>query len=206
MKTAVLIRTRHPSDPVTECSYEWSEAVKQQLEINGWQVIDLAIDNAITSQVESTLQNAKSDVIIFYGHGLPDCMMGQNEKAVINLDNVTLLKNQKNYVVACLTTQELGKKAENIACCYLGYDKEVVLWFDYDYHYCLGECVNKGILEMLNTPAYTFEQARKKMIAEYEYWIEYFGSSGEKSDAEFAADLIHNCEALRLLGDRNATL
>jgi hypothetical protein len=32
--------------------------------------------------------------------------MGQNEKAVINLDNVTLLKNQKNYVVACLTAQE----------------------------------------------------------------------------------------------------
>lgn len=103
MKTAVLIRTRHPSDPATECSYEWSEAVKQQLEIIGKSLIQ---QYAITSQVESTLQNAKSDVVIFYGHGLPDCMMGQNEKAVINLDNVTLLKNQKNYVVACLTAQE----------------------------------------------------------------------------------------------------
>jgi hypothetical protein len=69
---------------------------------------------------------------------------------------------------------------------------------------------------MLNTPDYTFEQARQKMIAEYEYWIDYFLSNdnnetGEKplfaaKDAEFAADLLHNCEALRLLGDGNTTL
>ncbi len=60
VKTVILIRTRHPSDSATECSYEWSEVVKQQFKTSNWQIIDLAIDNAIASRVESALQNAKN--------------------------------------------------------------------------------------------------------------------------------------------------
>jgi len=208
LKTVVLIRTRHPRQnpgkpDATEYSYEWAGIVKQQFEINGWQVIDLAIDNAITSQVESVLQDAKNEVVIFYGHGFPDCMIGQNLEAVIDLNNMSLLKNKKVYVMACWTTKELGKKAEGIVYCYLGYNQPVSFTVPYsDY---LGKCVNKGILEMLNTHSCTFEEARQEIIAEYNHWIKHFKRKGIWAHW-FAADLLHNCEALRLLGDASTTL
>jgi hypothetical protein len=208
VKTAVLIRTRHPrqkpTEPdATEYSYEWAGILKQQFETSGWQVIDLAIDNAITSQVESVLQDAKNEVVIFYGHGFPSCMIGQNLEAVINLNNMSLLKNKKVYVMACWTTQELGKKAESVVYCYLGYNQPVSFRLDYsDY---LGKCVNKGILKMLNTDGCTFEDARQEIIAEYNYWIKHFKGKGMLAHW-FATDLRENRDALRLFGDIGAKL
>jgi hypothetical protein len=185
----------------TEYSYEWAGLLKQQFEISGWQVIDLAEEKAVALQVESVLQNTKSEVVIFYGHGFPSCMMAQNrEEAVINLDNIMLLKDKKVYVMACWTTQKLGKEAEKIAHCYLGYDKEVFVWRD-DFN-CFGKCANQGIVEMLKNSMCTFEQAEQQIIAEYNYWIDHFY---DKNFA-LAADLRHNRDALRLLGDKTAIL
>jgi len=53
-KTAVLIRTLHPLPDPTELSHAWAETVKQHFEANGWQVIDLAANDASASQVKST--------------------------------------------------------------------------------------------------------------------------------------------------------
>jgi hypothetical protein len=202
MNTAVLIRTRHQLPDPTELSYIWAETIKQKLETNGWQVIDLAADDAIASQVELALQNVSNEVVIFYGHGFPSCMISQNvEEAIINLNNMTVLKNKKVYVMACWTIQKLGEDAKNIVHCYLGYNKEVKVWFDPLYSNPLGECVNKGILEMLNIPDYTFEQARQQIVAEYNRWIDYFVDKEELNSSRFAAVLRHNRDALRLLGN-----
>ncbi len=209
-KTAVLIRTLHPLPDPTELSYAWADTVKQQFDANGWQLIDLAANDAIASQVNSTLQNTQGGVVMFYGHGFPSCMIGQNwEESVINLEDVTLLKNQKVYVMACWTAQQLGQEADKIARCYLGYDHEVIAWLNPPYSDHIGECVNKGILELLNTVDCTFKQARQQIMAEYDRWIDYFTHGEGATDTEsvgFAADLRHNRDALRLLGDAQATL
>lgn len=199
-KTAILIRTRHPLPDPTEYSYQWAEILKQQFETRDWQVIDLAIDKAIRSQVESVLQNAKNYVVIFYGHGSPSSMIGQNVESVINLNNISVLKDKKVYMMACSTAQKLGKEAEKIARCYLGYDKEVFVWFDYAD--CFGECVNQGIVEMLKNSSCSFEQAKQDIIAKYNYWIDYFYDK----NFELAADLRHNRDALKLLGDIDSKL
>jgi hypothetical protein len=200
-KTAVLIRTRHPFPDPTELSHAWAGVVKQQFEANNWQVIDLSEDNVTASQVKSALQDTKSEVVIFYGHGFPSCMIAQNrEEAVVNLDNITLLKDKKVYVMACWTAQKLGEEAENIARCYLGYDQEVFVWFEHSD--CFGESVNQGLVAMLKNSTCTYEQAKQQMIAKYDYWIDHFYDN----NFALAADLRHNRDALRLFGDIGAKL
>jgi hypothetical protein len=72
-----------------------------------------------------------------------------------------------------------------------------------------GECVNKGILDMLKNSNHTFEQARQAIIAEYNHWITHF-TEGEGANnfmtINVAANLRYNRDGLRLLGDAEATL
>jgi hypothetical protein len=212
-KTVLIVRTRLPrEDPqipdATEYSYRWAEAVKQHFEANGWRVLDLAVDDAIRAKVEDYLQPPESYVFLFYGHGW-DKMSGQDGIGVIDCANLHLLKAQKVYIVACWTAQTLGSAAAKFVRCYLGYDDEVIVWFDEPYAAHLESCVNKGILTMLDTPDCTIEQARQLIIDEYNHWIDYFKfGEGElfRWSFAFAADLRHNRDALQLFGDGTATL
>jgi len=208
-KTAILIRPRHIfHDDPTEFSYKWAETVKQALESKNWKVIDLAESNAIREKLEET-KNAEKQLLIFYGHGENDKMIGQNSQAIVNIDNIYILENLTVYVMSCLTTQKLGKKSENIARCYLGYDDRIFVWLSPDYVENLGKCVNKGILEMLNIPTYTIKQAQQAIINEYNQWIDYFAigeGANSQQKIKFAADLRHNRDALKLFGNTSATL
>lgn len=205
-KIAILIRTCY--DVATQFSYEWAENLKEALQQYKWQVIDLSKENANKPQVVQALQNIDDALVIFYGHGEPTYMVAQNEKSLIDLDNLHLLKNKKVYVMACLTTKELGKKAiDNMAQCYLGY--EPVVYVSIFYPEPFGESVNKGLLDMLENPNHTFEQARQAMITEYNYWITHFTEGkGAKniSTVIAAANLRHNRDGLRLLGDKGVVL
>ena len=209
-KTVILVRTRLPWPDPTQISYRWAGAVKQHFEANGWRVLDLAVDDAVRENVENFLQSHESSVFLFYGHGLPVQMIGQDGIALINQANLRLLKNQKVYVVACWTAQILGPAAANIARCYLGYDGEVIVWFDEPYAAHLENCVNKGILAILNTPSCTIEQARQLIIDEYNHWIDHFTVGAGVFDfqsADFAADLRDNRDVLaQVFGDETATL
>ena len=207
-RTVMLVRTR--SDPATHISYRWAEAVRQHFEANGWLVLDLALENAIRSKVAEALQSSESCLFLFYGHGAPEEMVGQDGISVVNIHNVDLLKHQKVYVVACWTARRLGRKAEGIARCYLGYDREVMVWLQSPYADHLGTCVNRGILGMLNTPGFSIGEARQQVIEEYTRWIDYF-ATGEgalgPSAFEFAAELRHNRDALaQVFGDASAPL
>jgi|GEM_PF-1597497 len=207
-KMMMLVRTR--SDRATEISFKWAEKVKKQFEARDWQVLDIAIDSAVRSEVQESLQNSSAVVFIFYGHGLPDSMIGQDGTAIIDLLNLALLKDRKVYVVSCWTAKELGPNAENISQYYLGYDDEVVVWFRSQYNEYLEACVNKGIIEMINNSTCTIQQARELIINEYSCWIDYFtigkGVSNPLS-VNFAADLRHNRDALaRVFGNTNTTL
>ncbi len=199
-KTAVIVRPRHPDDP-TEFSYTWAETVKQAFIAGGWEVRDLAIDDAVRAEAERAVSG--NSVFVFYGHGLPAQMIGQDDNPLIDRDNLELLKRQTVYVMACQTALQLGKEAENIAQCYLGYTDEVIIW--YDYPDCLGECVNKGILEMLRSSDCTIAQAQQHITNEYNRWIDYF-AYGEGANFQLAADLRHNRKSLRLIGDGSARL
>jgi len=208
-KTALLVRTRLPSpDDATQISYRWAENVKKNFEANGWRVLDLAMEDAIRENVENLLQSPEGYIFLFYGHGRPDQMRGQDKIAVIDLSNLHLLKNQKVYVVACWTAEILGPAVANIARYYLGYDKRIFV-LDEPYAAYLEKCVNKGILSMLDASNCTIEQARQYIRDEYTHWINHLTDNATTFDLRrifAAAGLVHNRDALRLFGDGTATL
>lgn len=207
-KHVILVRTKQSGDP-TEISYQWAESVKQQFLRNNWNVIDMSITDAVQTKVEKVLAKSKSTVFLFYGHGGPDKMIGQNGQPVIDLSNLELLKNHIVYAVACWTARILGVKSVNIARCYEGYDKELVVFFKEPFVSALEKCVNKGILLLLGKSKKTIEQARQETMEEYSNWIDYFtigDGSGESNGLYFAAELRHNRDALvPVLGDNNTT-
>ena len=207
-KTVLLVRTRLPSiDDSTQISYLWAEAVKRRFEENNWCVIDVAIDNAVRVNVEEYLQNSGSIVFLFYGHGEEDRMIGQDGNALIDLDNCHTLKDQKVHVVACWTAEVLGRESKGVVRYYLGYERQIFIGAE-TYAPYWEKCVNKGILAMLDSSDCSIEQARQHTVDEYEHWIEHLsiGTEGSPNDVIFAAVLRHNCDALALFGDRNATL
>ncbi len=207
-KTLILVRTN--VDDVTRISYRWAEAVKQRFRSSGWQVVDLAAGDAIYSRVVPVLQDAASCVFLFYGHGWEDAMLGQDSTPVIDVESLNLLQDQKVYVVACLTTRQLGRRASNAVHFYLGYEDKIDVLIDPPYIDRLEDCVNKGILTMLDQPDCSIEQARRVIIDEYSNWIDFFaigdGAEGPKSFL-LAASLRHNRDALaQVFGDPSATL
>jgi len=212
-KTVLLVRTRLPrqvpdNSDATESSYFWAESVKQHFEANGWQVFDLAVDDAVRAKVEKFLQRPESYLFLFYGHGKEEQMRGQYGIAVIDLANLHLLKNQKVYAVACWTAKTLGQAAANIARYYLGYDKNIFVLSE-PYADYLEKCVNKGILMMLDTSSCTIEQARQHIRDEYTHWINHLTDDAGTFNPQkiiIAAGLVRNRDALRLFGDRTATL
>jgi hypothetical protein len=206
-KTVLLVRTH--SDATTETTYHWAETVKRHFQANNWKVIELAKNDAVRSQVEKLLLNPESYVFLFYGHGKSDEMVGQDRMPVIDLDNRGLLKDQKVYVIACLTAQQLGKEAANIARFYLGYEQEIQFPIEPVYSQYVEKCVNKGILAMLDTPECTIEQAGQQIVDEYTHWIEYFTIGEGASDTGtflLSIQLRYNRDALRVFGDVSATL
>jgi len=208
-KTVLMVRTRLGVTDTTYVTFQWAEAVREYLQENGWQVCDLAADDAIRAKVEDVLNEGGSSVFIFYGHGLPKEMLGQHVISVIASDNLNLLTNQVVYVVACWTSRILGKASEGVARCYLGYKDRVFVWLNEPYAEHMGRCVNKGIRAMLKTPGCTIEDAKEHIIAEYNYWIDYYAIGDGASDPQsfrFAAKLRHNRDALSLTGIRTTTL
>jgi len=202
----ILVRPRggQPYPDPTRSTYPWASLIKEQFEAQGWQVCDLGENLAITTQVESALQTVDSTIFVFYGHGSEDYMEGQNGEPLIHLDNVNLLTDKIVYTVACWTAKMLGKTAERFVRCYCGYDNKVILILDKFYLEKLGECVNVGLFEMLEGG--TMEQARQRILMEYDRWIDYFTGEGNEgpSSVLFAEYLRHNRDALRLLGDTTA--
>ena len=209
-RTILLVRTLLNPNDATKVSFRWAESVKQDFEAKGWQVLDLAINNALRAKVEEALRGSESTIFLFYGHGLQDCMKGQDGMPVINLDNREWLKDKKVYVVACWTAKQLGPAMQSISRCYLGYDNTVKVPLISPYSEHLEKCVNKGILEMLNLPNCSIKQAQQHIYDEYSHWIDHFsigaGSSSLLSIL-FPASLRHNRDALaQVFGDVSARL
>jgi hypothetical protein len=208
-KVLLLMRPRLPAPDPTQTSYSWAKAIKNLLESNGWRVIDLAENDAVRTNVENLLKTGESTVLLFYGHGLPDEMTGQEETALIDLANIHLLRDLRVYVVACWTAKVLGKASDKIARFYLGYKDKIFVWSQ-PYAKYLERCVNKGIVIMLDKPDCTIGEARQQIIDEYTRWIDHFvvgpGASGLYSQL-FASDLRSNRDALaQVFGDETATL
>ncbi|OQX08792.1 MAG: hypothetical protein BWK80_47725 [Desulfobacteraceae bacterium IS3] len=200
-KTVILVRTRQ--DEQTVFSYDWAEAIKQAFLEQGWMVQDCSEAKALRAKVEKSLTESGT-VFMFYGHGLPDRLIGQNNQPVCDLSNSSLFKDYAVYVMACHSAKILGPAMiKDGASCYFGYADEIMI--DFQHSDDIGICINSGLLEWIKNPQFSAVQIRHIIFAKYNQWIDFHSDIGGQH-ALFAADLRHNRDALKLLGNTQTSL
>jgi thiol-disulfide isomerase/thioredoxin len=119
---AILVRPRF--DSATEYTYAFAEDILNHCLAAGIDVVELAEGDAIREKVEEELKKG-TDLLIFYNHGGEDCLVGQDEKCAIDLENCHYLSEKEVYTLACLSAKELGAKVWRQGGKYWGYTEVV---------------------------------------------------------------------------------
>ena len=119
---AILVRPRF--DEVTPYSFAFAAEILQWCQQAGISVVELAEGEAIRARVEEELAKG-IDLFIHYDHGNEDALIGQDEKAVIDLNNCHLLASKETYTLACLSAKSLGVEVWRRGGKYWGYTEVV---------------------------------------------------------------------------------
>lgn len=115
----ILIRPRF--DAATEISHEWAKQIWDWCVQANIQMLDLAEGDAVRSKVEQAIQERDPEIVVFYDHGDEKRLIGQDQEAVIDLGNCSLVAGRKIYTMACLSAKELGKSCHGLGSTYWGY-------------------------------------------------------------------------------------
>lgn len=119
---AILIRPRF--DEPTQCTFDFAAQILQWCRQANFDIVELAEGEAIRSRVEEELARGV-DLFIHYDHGNEDALIGQDEKAVIDLKNCHLLAKIETYTLACLSAKNLGVEVWRKEGKYWGYTEVV---------------------------------------------------------------------------------
>lgn len=201
-KKLLLIRPRVPGDGYTELgSYDWAGLVKQRALDLGWEVTDLAINDATRENVESKINEIKPNLVIHYDHGGTFTLWGQEANALepaIDSTNVGLLANRITSTVSCLSAGGLGPLAiTNGATSYLGYDDLHAFVIGYQDRF--GEAANAANYALLECKS--VEEAYQAGIDAYNDLYADLIASGDV----FAANwVLHDRDCFVLLGSTSA--
>lgn len=150
-------------DEATEYSYQWNERLRDKIG-NRMTFILLLMTDAIRENVERALRENPDIMLIHYDHGLEDALIGQDERPVVDLVNVALLKGRESYNMNCLSAQTLGKAAYQDGCkAYWGFTQIVSFTTDAEEDFC--EAFNYGLLYYLEGHSWEecLEQAKAEM-------------------------------------------
>jgi len=118
----VLVRPRF--DEVTPYTFDFAAEILQWCQETSIDTIELAEGEAIRARVEEELAKGV-DLFIHYDHGNEDALIGQDEKAVIDLNNCHLLASKETYTLACLSAKSLGVEVWRKGGKYWGYTEVV---------------------------------------------------------------------------------
>ena len=118
-----IIITLPTSDEVTEYLSAFSKEIIDACPKNQVLLKKIEKKDVTKSYVENMIKKMNYKMIIFNGHGAPDCICGYKDEKIISLgENENLLKNRITYSRSCWSIMQLGqecmKKNEG---CFIGY-------------------------------------------------------------------------------------
>ncbi|MBA7521942.1 hypothetical protein ES705_14054 [subsurface metagenome] len=116
---AILCRPKF--DEPTQHSFAFAGEILQWCRQAGIDILELAEDDAVRLAVENSLQTFNPDIFIFYDHGSEDALIGQDEKAVIDLKNCDRLAGKEVFTLACFSAKDLGPAVWRQGGTYWGY-------------------------------------------------------------------------------------
>jgi hypothetical protein len=131
-------------EEVTEITFEEAQDAIDYLQGKGETIIDLAVQDAVREKVETTLKENPDANVAHYDHGSEDSWVGNDERAVVDLNNVDLLVGRECYCDNCSSAKTLGVEAyKRKAKAYWGYKD--IFYFTTDAKDEFKEFVNNGI-------------------------------------------------------------
>jgi len=105
----VTLVIRPNDDPATQITSKWAEEVVDYAQGRGLQVVDLHGSLANPVRFRETLEKMKPCLIVHYGHGTEDALLGQDQVPLLTLDNVGLIRGITVYTIGCHIGKRLGK-------------------------------------------------------------------------------------------------
>lgn len=130
-------------DEATEYTFDEAQDAIEYLKTKGIEVIDLPKEQAIRENVEKILRENPNIYVAHYNHGSDDKLWGNDERPVIDLNNVDLLSNRECYNNNCSSAKKLGVEAWKRGAVYWGYKD--IFYFTTDAIEEFKEFVNNGI-------------------------------------------------------------
>lgn len=120
-----MVAPQLDDDPGTEITVKWAIQLKESMsDLDKIQLIPFFGKKAVRAQVEPALKKDMENkgIFAFIDHGERDKLIGADDKALIDNENIGLLKNKFIYAVACKSASNLGRKAlkSNVAG-YIGF-------------------------------------------------------------------------------------
>ena len=142
MSKYIFIRPKF--EQVTEITFEEAQDAIDYLKGKGETIIDLAVQDAVREKVETTLKENPDANVAHYDHGNETSWIGNDERAVVDLNNVDLLAGRECYCDNCSSAKTLGIEAwKRKAKAYWGYKD--IFYFTTDAKEEFQEFVNNGI-------------------------------------------------------------
>ncbi len=135
-------------DEVTEFSFEWCNDVLDEIEEQLDLLTELMDSAAVKSSVESALERDQPNWFIHYDHGSEYVLWGDDEKAVIDLSNLSKLAGMHVYNMNCSSGKGLGSHAVDSGIVeYLGYLDPVA--FTTDATEVFKKALNYGLIKAI---------------------------------------------------------
>jgi len=113
-------------DDVTEYCFEESRDLINFAEHEGVKIIDLPDEKAVRAKLEEAIVLHPGALIYHTDHGSEDKAWGDDEKPVLDLENVDLLRDREAYMNNCSSAKKLGVEAYKHGCKAYWGSKDVV--------------------------------------------------------------------------------
>lgn len=200
-KRLLLVRPKVPGDGYTKLVYSWAEEIKQKASDEGWQVKDLAENEASRKRIEQEMNDFNPSLVIHYGHGYYFSLWGQvddKNKRIIDETNIGQAAGMIISTVSCSSAAGLSWEAigEGVKS-YIGYSELYGIDSNRSTDFCkAANAANFSLLEGKTTKD-AFDDA----------WLAYdelITEMIEKKDDWAAIWAIHNRNSIKLLGDPDA--
>ncbi|RLI81525.1 hypothetical protein DRP04_05875, partial [Archaeoglobales archaeon] len=199
-------------DVATIFGYWWKDKTVTQSLVNGFETLDLKMDDAVKGVFEDAIKKFNPEVFYGYGHGKGDIFSGQNKDILLQACvNDDLMKGRIVYLLSCRTGRKLGPSmVDKGAVAYIGYNDDFI-WGDLEcppggfYHGCFYDFSNTIIANILygNPVSVAIERAVQRANG----WIDYLSSLEEDPYASKIVEfLIHDRDCLVSFGNTSAQI
>jgi len=162
-----MLVIRPDYDLATATTSKWAKEIIEYAQSRRIEVIDLCGSSANPAKLQEVFEKVNPRLVLHYGHGRDDALLGQNDAPLFTLNNVSLLRGVCVYTVSCCSGKELADAIADVGGSFIGHS-EVFLFTPLN-ETPFRQSVNTGVRALIDGK--TMGQAYEESQQEYNKWI-----------------------------------